>query len=226
MSESPITITDQVMMHLRTQILNGDISPGSRIDQGEIARQFGVSLVPVREALARLQSSGLVHIVPHRGVFVETVSWDELIDVYYMREVLEEQAAQVAVKYISDEDLHQLEHCIEQIAIDINHQDIENFLQHTRDFHFVIYEASRRRNLIRIIKQLWDQSDRYRRMQMNLQPTRMQESQFENNAMLAACRKRDGTSLALMVRYRIHQTTAGIRERLHHGHTVDFDGDE
>ena len=226
MSESPITITDQVMMHLRTQILNGEIAPGSRIDQGEIARQFGVSLVPVREALARLQSSGLVHIIPHRGVFVETVSWDELIDVYYMREVLEEQAAQVAVKYINDEDLRQLEHFIEQIALDITNHDVENFLQHTRDFHFVIYEASRRRNLIRIIKQLWDQSDRYRRMQMNLQPTRMQESQFENNAMLAACRKRDGTSLALMVRYRIHQTTAGIRERLHHGHIDDFDGDE
>ena len=226
MSESPITITDQVMMHLRTQILTGEIAPGSRIDQGEIARQFGVSLVPVREALARLQSSGLVHIIPHRGVFVETVSWDELIDVYYMREVLEEQAAQVAVKYINDEDLRQLEHFIEQIALDITNHDVENFLQHTRDFHFVIYEASRRRNLIRIIKQLWDQSDRYRRMQMNLQPTRMQESQFENNAMLAACRKRDGTSLALMVRYRIHQTTAGIRERLHHGHIADFDGDE
>jgi DNA-binding GntR family transcriptional regulator len=68
--------------------------------------------------------------------------------------------------------------------------------------------------LIRIIAQLWDQSDRYRRLQMDLLPERFHESQFENRAMLAACRRHDGDSLALMVRYRIHQTTAGLREQL------------
>jgi len=214
MSDTPITITDQVLAHLRSQILSGSIQPGSRIDQGEIARQFGVSLVPVREALARLQSSGLVHIIPHRGVFVETISLDELIDIYYMREVLEEQAAQVAVKYIRRRFAAIDPEYIRLIDFDIAKNDVNAHLQHTRDFHFVIYEASRRRNLVRIIRQLWDQSDRYRRMQMDFYPARMQESQFENNAMLAACHKRDGTSLALMVRYRIHQTTAGIRQLL------------
>ena len=84
MSDTPFTITDRVLTHLRTRILNGTITPGERIDQAEVARQFGVSLVPVREALARLQSSGLVHIVPHRGVFVEPISLSEMIDIYYM----------------------------------------------------------------------------------------------------------------------------------------------
>ena len=103
MSDTVFTITDKVLTHLRTRILNGTIAPGERIDQAEVSRQFGVSLVPVREALARLQSSGLVHIVPHRGVFVEPISLSEMIDIYYMREVLEEQAAQLAVKNMTAE---------------------------------------------------------------------------------------------------------------------------
>jgi DNA-binding GntR family transcriptional regulator len=214
MSDTPLTITDQVLAHLRSKILNGEIPPGARIDQGDVARIFGVSLVPVREALARLQSSGLVHIVPHRGVFVETVSLEELIDIYYMREVLEEQAAQLAVKHVDEQMLHALDAHIQQIDKHISTHATDLFLQATRLFHFTIYHASQRRNLIRIIAQLWDQSDRYRRLQMDLLPERFHESQFENRAMLAACRRHDGDSLALMVRYRIHQTTAGLREQL------------
>lgn len=214
MSDTVFTITDKVLTHLRTRILNGTIAPGERIDQAEVSRQFGVSLVPVREALARLQSSGLVHIVPHRGVFVEPISLSEMIDIYYMREVLEEQAAQLAVKNMTAETITALESLISQIDIDIGNHAPDVFLQHTREFHFTLYHATQRRNLIRIIQQLWDQSDRYRRLQIDLIPERYQESQFENRAMLAACRRRDGDSLALMVRYRIHQTTAGLRERL------------
>lgn len=214
MSDTPLTITDQVLAHLRSKILNGEIPPGARIDQGDVARLFGVSLVPVREALARLQSSGLVYIVPHRGVFVETVSLEELIDIYYMREVLEEQAAQLAVKHVDEQMLHILDEHIQQIDTHISTHATDLFLQATRSFHFTIYQASQRRNLIRIISQLWDQSDRYRRLQMDLLPERFHESQFENRAMLAACRRRDGDSLALMVRYRIHQTTVGLRAQL------------
>ena len=221
MSDTPLTITDQVLAHLRSKILNGEIPPGARIDQGDVARIFGVSLVPVREALARLQSSGLVYIVPHRGVFVETVSLEELIDIYYMREVLEEQAAQLAVKHVDEQMLQTLESTIQQIDQHITAHATDQFLHATRTFHFVIYHASRRRNLIRIINQLWDQSDRYRRLQMDLLPERFYESQFENRAMLAACRRRDGDSLALMVRYRIHQTTAGFRDQLQKASMTD-----
>jgi len=214
MSDTPLTITDHVLAHLRNQILNGEIHPGTRIDQAEVARLFGVSLVPVREALARLQSSGLVNIIPHRGVFVEDFTLEELIDIYYMREVLEEQAAQLAVRNVDDAMIERLEGHITNINAHIGNHAVEQFLSETRAFHFTIYYASQRRNLIRIIQQLWDQSDRYRLLQMNIQPERFEESQFENRAMLAAIHKRDGDSLGLMVRYRIHQTTTGLRERL------------
>ena len=142
MSDTPFTITDRVLTHLRTRILNGTITPGERIDQAEVARQFGVSLVPVREALARLQSSGLVHIVPHRGVFVEPISLTEMIDIYYMREVLEEQAAQLAAKNMTDATIGALESLIGQIDIDIRNHAPDVFLQHTREFHFTLYHPT------------------------------------------------------------------------------------
>jgi len=73
------TATEKVMARLRTMLITGALTPGSRIDQADLVRRFDVSIVPIREALARMASAGLVEIVPHRGVFVVNVSADELI---------------------------------------------------------------------------------------------------------------------------------------------------
>jgi DNA-binding GntR family transcriptional regulator len=209
------TITEQVLTRLRDLILSGALPPGSRIDQAEMARRFGTSLVPVREALARLQSSGLVRIVPHRGVFVEELSLEEMIDIYYMREVLEEQAAQIAARQLTDADIAQLERLVEQMEVAAK-GDIPGFLRITREFHFTIYRAARRRHLLQTLQQLWDQSERYRQLQIHLLPSRMREALFENHAILQACRRRDPDSLSYMVRYKVHQTTVGLRERMQH----------
>ncbi|HMO58107.1 MAG TPA: GntR family transcriptional regulator [Roseiflexaceae bacterium] len=217
MPDSPQrTITEQVLVRLRDLILSGGLAPGSRIDQAEMARRFGTSLVPVREALARLQSSGLVRIVPHRGVFVEDLSLDEMIDIYHMREVLEEHAARDAAAHLSDSDIVQLERLVDQMEQLAADGDIAAFLRHTREFHFTIYRAARRRHLLQALQQLWDQSERYRQLQIHLLPGRMREALFENQAILQACRHRDADSLAYMVRYKVHQTTVGLRERMQH----------
>src|SRR5262249_9007938 len=159
------------------------------IDQNELAQRFGVSIVPVREALARLQSSGLVRIVPHRGVFIEDLSADELVDIYNIREILEEQAARLAADRLSDEDIAQLERLVARWAELAETNDLDPFLNLNRDFHFTIYRASHRRTLIQIIAQLWDRSTRYRHLQLLASPERARASKFETDAILEACRR-------------------------------------
>jgi DNA-binding GntR family transcriptional regulator len=209
------TITEQVLARLRDLILEGALAPGSRIDQAQLAQRFGVSMVPVREALARLQSSGLVRIVPHRGVFVEALSAEELVDIYHVREVLEEQAARLAAPNLTDADIAALEALDRQMVVTADAGDFETFLQINREFHFVIYRAARRRYLLQTIEQLWDQSTRYRRLQLHAIPERARASLFETQAIVAAGRRRDAEALGYMVRYKVHQTTVELLEKMH-----------
>ena len=102
------TIGDQVLNHIRNQILSGELATGTRIDQNAIASELGVSIIPVRESLRQLEAEGLIEKRPYRGAFVAELSLTELLDIYAIREELEELAAQLAVKRMTPETLTNL----------------------------------------------------------------------------------------------------------------------
>lgn len=208
------TVTEQVLSQLRALIISGELAPGTRIDQADLAQRFGVSVVPVREALARLQSSGLVRILPHRGVFVEAVSADELVDIYNVRELLEEHAARLAAERLTELDILALERIYEQMTAAGEASDFDTYLALNREFHFTIYRAAGRGYLLQIIEQLWDRSTRYRLVQLHAIPNRTREALFELQAILAACRRRDAEAIGYLVRYKVHQTTVGLLEQM------------
>lgn len=208
------TITEQVLAQVRDLILSGVLEPGSKIDQSALAQRFQTSLVPVREALARLQSSGLVRMIPHRGAFVEGLALEEMRDIYAMREVLEAQAAESAASRLSDDDIIAIENLVQQIEAKATSEDYDAFLRLNREMHFIIYRAAGRRHLLQVIEQLWDHSERYRRMQIHIVPHRAEVSLFEDCLILAACRQRDPESLGTMVRYKIHQTMVGLLDMM------------
>jgi DNA-binding GntR family transcriptional regulator len=136
------TATEHALAQLRELLFSGALAQGTRIDQVELAKRFGVSIVPIREALARLQSLGLVEIVPHRGVFVARVSADELVDIYSVREVVEEQAARIAASKLSDADVQSLEKIAAAMGAAAKAKDFARLLVHNRELHFTIYRAA------------------------------------------------------------------------------------
>ena len=124
---------------------------------------------------------------------------------------LEEQAARDAAPQMHDAALATLDEALSACAVSAGTGDIVAFLAHTRTLHFGIYQVTRRRLLLQTLHQLWDQSERYRRLQLRLAPERMTEAAFEDRAIVQACRRRDGESLAALVRYKVHQTTESLR---------------
>src|SRR5215469_10788677 len=96
--ENPIrTLAGVAFETVRSQILRWQLAPGTKVNQASLAEQLGISLVPLREALRKLEAEGLVQIVPHRGVFVSPISRDELEDLYTIRMILEGMATRGAV---------------------------------------------------------------------------------------------------------------------------------
>ena len=217
-----LTATEHALAQLRSLLISGVLAPGTRIDQAELAKRFGVSIVPIREALARLQSVGLVEIVPHRGVFVTQVAAEELVDIYTVREVLEEQAARIAAAKLTDADLEALSQLSAAMAAAAKSEDHGRLLACNRELHFTIYRAAGRRHMLQIIERLWDLSARYAHLQLQAVPGRGAECMFEVRRMVVACRRRDAEALGLMVRYKVHQTRVELLERtpLMNGETV------
>lgn len=208
------TITEEVLGRLRELLLQGVLKPGTRIDQAELAASFGVSTVPVREALLRLQSAGLVEVIPHRGVFVSEVSVEELLDIYTTRELLEEQAARLAAVNLNESVVETLEDLAAGMQAAASRKQLDELLALNREFHFTIYRAAKRRHLLQLIEQLWDLSTRYAHLQLHAVPDRASEALYEIRSIVSACERKDADALGWMIRYKVHQTTAGLLQHM------------
>ena len=114
--ERPRSLRDQVYDRLRAAILTGDLAPGTPIIEADIAATLGASRTPVREALRRLESEGMLEPRGHRGSVVRELHLDEVVCIFEIREALETLAARRASRRMSDRDYAELERLIERMS--------------------------------------------------------------------------------------------------------------
>jgi DNA-binding GntR family transcriptional regulator len=202
-----------VLDTIRDGILSGRYASGARLDQQALADELGVSIIPVRESLRQLEAEGLVSIYPRRGVYVTELSVDELKEVYEIRGVLEELAAQLAIPSLASPALERLKGTIEHMERATAEGDYAQLLELNRIFHFVIYEASGRPLLAQMISGLWDRSSLYRRLYVYL-PERAPQALAEHKRIYAACQAGDPVTVGRAVRENIQQTVEGILHKL------------
>jgi DNA-binding GntR family transcriptional regulator len=144
------TRSEAVANELRRLIQSGELGPGTRLRQADIAERFMVSTTPVREAFASLARDGLVRQDAHRGAVVSSPSVDELREMYEIRGVLEALAARLASSKLTADDLRSLE----EIASGMRGAAPEEYVKLNRSFHRRIYAAAGRPRLLEIIEQL------------------------------------------------------------------------
>jgi DNA-binding GntR family transcriptional regulator len=210
----PLTVTDYVVNSIRERILAGYYAAGARLDQQTLIEDLGASLIPIRESLRQLESEGLIQIHPHRGAFVAELSITELKEIYTVREVLEETAAQLAVPNLSAQTLDTLAVLIKKMEQATDANDYDQLLDLNRDFHFTIYQDSANVLLIKMISGLWDRSRRYRQLYTHL-PERASQALLEHKEVYAACKAGDGRKAGAAVRNNVRQTTVGILAKIH-----------
>ena len=109
-------LSEQVKDRLLKQIVDGELPPGSRIVETKVAKEFGTSQAPVREALRALSSLGLVEVRPHRGAWVREPSPEELAEAAEVRGALEAFAAEQAAKTITDKCIRKLERLVDEMG--------------------------------------------------------------------------------------------------------------
>lgn len=165
-----------------------------------------------RQALAQLRLSNVEVIVNGETSDEQSVD-DDLRDLYMTRAVVEELAARQAVQHLSAADVKLLEEIAGSIEGAYRENRADDLAALSRELHFTIYRASKRRHLLRIIEELWDSTERLAAPEPHMLAENAEEDRHTVRSMVAACKLGDGNALGLMVRYRIHRAATHFSDR-------------
>jgi DNA-binding GntR family transcriptional regulator len=188
--------TELVIAALRELILAGEFAPGTALRQRDIAVRLRVSPTPVREALRRLESEGLVQIDQHRGATVTESALGPMEENTLIRSALESLAVELAARRITEAEAQRIEGINTRIAA--LSDDDEQYGELNRDFHFAIYEAAGSPVLVSLMRLLW------RSMPDGPKVIRSHNaSADEHSELIAALRAGDGTRASEVIRRHI-----------------------
>jgi DNA-binding GntR family transcriptional regulator len=188
------TVAQHAVTGLRRALISGDLVPGDRIGQEQIAASLGVSLAPVREALATLEQEGQVTYRPRRGYFVTELDIADLHEIYELRALLEARAAVAALAQLDADAIERIDLAARDCADAAGAGEIAAELEANRRFHFGILDAPDQQHTMRLIRLLWDSTETYRAYYYNA-PEARRQSLRAHDRIVAAIRSADADRL-------------------------------
>lgn len=196
------TSADRVFAALQDAIVRGELPPGSRVGETELAERFGTSRGPLREALRRLESRRLVERTPHVGIRIASLGHPELIEIYFVREALEGMAARLAAQHMAPDEIASLKALLaaheqdEALRADLGYFQQEGDL----DFHYRIIQGSHNAALSELlIGELYHRIRMYR-YQVSAHANRPQKAFAEHQRIVEAIEARDGDLAEMLMR--------------------------
>ena len=157
-----LPLRDVVFNTLRQAILRGELKPGERLMEIQLANKLGVSRTPIREVIRKLELEGLVLMIPRKGAEVADITEKSLKDVLEVRRALEELSVKLTCDRITKEEIKELEQAAENFRKTMKSKDITEIAEADVRFHDVIYTATKNQKLIQLLNNLHEQMYRYR----------------------------------------------------------------
>lgn len=183
------TAVDAVYEVLRRSILDGELPPGHRLRSDVLANELKVSRTPVREALRKLETEGLVD-ASRSGLVVRQSSEEDLVEIFYLREALEGMAARLAAENATRAEIDELHALFEDMEAVAARSDIALVRKLTGEFHLLVCRASHNKRLIQSLQGLLDHVRQAQSSTLYM-PGRPADALKEHRALLRAIEKRD-----------------------------------
>jgi DNA-binding GntR family transcriptional regulator len=161
------TAAQHAVESLRHTFIAGELKPGEKVRQEEIAERLGLSLAPVREALAVLEQEGQLTYRPRRGYFVTELDLDDLREIYDLRRLVEGRAARGALPQFDADALERIALAARDCEEAVERGDVTAELEANRRFHFAVLEAPDQVHTMRVVRLLWDSTETYRALYYN-----------------------------------------------------------
>jgi DNA-binding GntR family transcriptional regulator len=189
--EPSIMASQRVVDVLAERILTGQLRPGDRIKQDQLAAELNMSRIPVRDALRALETRGLVTLRANAGARVTSLTLRDMEISYEIREKLEPMLLSDSLPNLSDADLQELGHIKERLNVV---RDLDRYMPLSRQFHWTSFAGHRAPLLAQIVERLWDTTQSYRRAYARLalaDEQRMQIMRAERDLLFAAIERRE-----------------------------------
>jgi len=199
------TLSEQVFNDLKDAIISGDLEQGTKVTEDSLAKQYGISRGPLREALRRLEAIRLLVRVPHAGMHVVTLTSEIMEEIYTVREALEGMSARLATQRMSDEDIESLSLLLDKHQFAIDQSKGKNYLQREGDldFHYRIAQASQNQWLIDLLSSELYQLLRMCRRRSGQTPERPIKAIQEHRRIVEAIQMRDPELAEILMRRHI-----------------------
>ena len=205
-------LSQKVYRILKTRIINGNLKPGEKILEVNIANQLGVSRTPVREALQKLAANGFVKVTPNLGMMVVGFSLEDLQEVLQTRIALEGFAASVAAKKIKPEEIAKLEEMIKKMSISIYKNDVVAYSELNALFHNLILKVCGNMRLMKICNNLSSSDHRFRIRSLRNNPERLKYSLKEHQDIIEALKRKDAEQAERLSKEHIENVLKNILE--------------
>lgn len=215
-TETPVTITERLYRQLGKAIVEGEIQAGSKLSEPELALRYGVSRGPLREAIRRLEAVNLVELKPNVGARVVSLSLEQLLDVYLVREALEGMAARLAALHMPQTEVADLRALLETHQRQMERDDSWAYFQKEGDldFHYRIVQGSGNRRLIRLLCNELYQVVRMYRFQFGMASPRARPAYDEHRLIVDAIEARDGEQAEMLMRFHIRASRRNVERCL------------
>ena len=199
--------TDRIVLRLRERILSGELAAGVPLRQERIAEEFGVSRIPVREALSRLEAEGLVTREHHRGCVVAALSLADLEESLEIRAALEARALRLSIPRMTAADFAALDAVLERYA---RSSSPAQWSELNLEFHLALYRPAGLPRLVRMVEDLIRGSDRYLRVYVSFVVGRDHPLE-EHRQIVQACRAREVARAVRLLEAHIDRTRRALR---------------
>jgi DNA-binding GntR family transcriptional regulator len=195
----PRTLAGRAVVQIQDLILGGDLAPGQRLGIEELAATLGMSPMPIREAIQQLQTLGFAEHIPHRGARVRELSSPDLVDLYSARIPIECLAVRRAARHFDEEDAVRAQQALDTYAALHRKGERGGARQAHLEFHLSLYRAAGSHWLLRLIRPLLENGERYRLTTLQARGP-LDSRRREHEAILEACIARDPDAAALALR--------------------------
>lgn len=195
---------------LRNAIIDGRLPSGTALRQQELATLFGVSRMPVREALRQLEAQSLLQVVAHKGAIVAPLIGEDAADTYALRIILETEALRQSIPLLDAEDIAAARHYIELLENETSHAELGRF---NRLFHMALYSKSPNRKLLRLIEDELNQEERFLRFHLSSMGLG-KLTQDDHRALADAAQKKDVDKAVELLKKHLNKGLDTIRNYL------------
>jgi DNA-binding GntR family transcriptional regulator len=195
---------------LRRRILSGSYAAGYALRQDALAEEFGVSRIPVREALMQLEAEGLVKIVPHRGAIVSGLSADEIIELFELRALLEPQLLKRSAPKLDASDYIELDAILGEYRAELRAQHVSRWGELNTTFHMLLYRHAGRPRSLALVSNLLRECDRHTRVQLAA-TNGMRRAEEEHAELVRLCRKRELRRASALLKAHIENVSRSLR---------------